>query len=56
LDHGNFKDNFFSVFVHENRYFFDPRFGKMKFKAKKVKIYFFRVRTRVKILFKFAPT
>ena len=47
---------FFSVFVHENRYFFDPRFNKMKILTEKMKIIFFRVRTRIEILFKFAST
>ena len=47
---------FFSVFVHENRYFFDPWFNKMKILIKKLKNIFFRVRTRIEILFKFAPT
>jgi len=47
---------YFSVFVHESKYFFDLRFGKMKFMAKKMKINFFRVRTRVKIMCKFVPT
>jgi hypothetical protein len=28
---------FFSVFVHENRYFFDPRFKKLQVLTKKMK-------------------